>query len=75
MMHRTQIYFEEDLFAQVKSAAQKTDLSLSAYIRGVLKKELAEEKTNYQKLDLSSFSDLWQDRDITQQQLRSAAWK
>ena len=43
-MHRTQIYFEESLFAELKSQANSLGLSLSAYIRNVLEKDLQERK-------------------------------
>jgi len=74
-MHRTQIYFEENLISEIKKAAQQTNLSMSAYIRNVLKKELANKQTAEQQVDLSAFTDLWQDRDINQEQLRAKAWK
>ncbi len=74
-MHRTQIYFEENLISEIKKAAQQTNLSMSAYIRNVLKKELANKQTAEQQVDLSAFTDLWQDRDIDQEQLRAKAWK
>ncbi|OUR59646.1 hypothetical protein A9Q74_17070 [Colwellia sp. 39_35_sub15_T18] len=74
-MHRTQIYFEDDLISEIKKAAQQTNLSMSAYIRNVLKKELANKKAAEQQLDLSDFTGIWQDRDIDQEQLRAKAWK
>ena len=72
-MHRTQIYFEEDLFEAVKRKAQQMGLSLSAYIRTVLKKELDQEEHN--NIDFSEFQGLWKDRDITAEKLREEAWK
>lgn len=74
-MHRTQIYFEDDLICEIKKAAQKTNLSMSAYIRNVLKKELASKQVTEEPLDLSAFTGLWQDRDIDQKQLRAKSWK
>jgi len=74
-MHRTQIYFEDELVSQIKKAAQQTNLSMSAYIRNVLKKELANKQVAEQQLDLSAFTGIWQDRDIDQEQLRAKAWK
>jgi len=74
-MHRTQIYFEDDLISDIKTAAQQTNLSMSAYIRNVLKKELAQQKAEHVKVDLSAFTELWQDRDIDQEKLRAKAWK
>lgn len=74
-MHRTQIYFEDDLINEIKKAAQQTNVSMSAYIRNVLKKELANKKDTEESLDLSAFTGIWQDRDIDQEQLRTKAWK
>lgn len=48
---------------------------MSAYIRNVLKKELAQQKAEHVKVDLSAFTELWQDRDIDQEKLRAKAWK
>lgn len=74
-MHRTQIYFEDDLINEIKKAAQQTNVSMSAYIRNVLKKELANKKDTKESLDFSAFTGIWQDRDIDQEQLRTKAWK
>lgn len=74
-MHRTQIYFEDDLINEIKKAAQQTNVSMSAYIRNVLKKELARKQTSQEQVDLSPFTGIWQDRDIDQKQLRAKAWK
>lgn len=43
-MHRTQIYFEEPLFVEIKSQANNLGLSLSAYIRETLEKDLQDRK-------------------------------
>lgn len=74
-MHRTQIYFEDDLICEIKKAAQQNNLSMSAYIRNILKKELANKQVAEEYLDLSAFTGIWQDRDIDQEQLRNKAWK
>jgi metal-responsive CopG/Arc/MetJ family transcriptional regulator len=74
-MHRTQIYFEEELLAELKQAAQQTNMSMSAYIRKVLKKDLIEKKEKQKNVDFSDFKGIWQDRDITPQSLREQAWK
>lgn len=74
-MHRTQIYFEEQLFEELKGQANSLGVSLSAYIRQVLKKELAEQKKQPQSLDFSDFSGMWEGRDITQASIRKKAWK
>ena len=39
-MHRTQIYFEEAMFATLKQKADAQNISISAYIRALLKKQL-----------------------------------
>jgi len=74
-MHRTQIYFEEPLFNEIKRQANALGISLSAYIRNVLKKELDSKKNRPNKLDLSHFSGMWENRDINQASLRENAWK
>ena len=74
-MHRTQIYFEEPFFDELRCQANRLGVSLSAYIRDVLKKDLDSKKREPEKLDLSSFSGMWEDRDITQESLREKAWR
>ena len=74
-MHRTQIYFEENLFSEVKKAARQTNQSVSAYIRDVLTQDLESKRANNTKSDFSKFSGVWQDYNITQEELRSKAWK
>ena len=74
-MHRTQIYFDESLFEELKNQANSLGLSLSAYIRKTLKKDLEEKKKKPQALDFSHFSGMWEDRDITQESIRKKAWK
>jgi len=74
-MHRTQIYFEESLFEELKSQANTLGISLSAYIRDTLKKDLQEKKNKPQSSDFSQFSGMWEGRDTTQESLREQAWK
>ena len=74
-MHRTQIYFEEPLFEELKRQANTLGVSLSAYIRETLKKDLEEKKKKPPSVDFSNFSGMWEDRDITQASLREKAWK
>ena len=75
-MHRTQIYFEESMFQLLKERAAQRGISVSAYIREALKKELNSEQKNNQKPDLSEFAGLWKDRDdITTESLREKAWR
>ena len=74
-MHRTQIYFEEPFFEELKRQANALGMSLSAYIRETLKKDMEEKKKKPSSVDLSNFSGMWEDRDITQESLRTKAWK
>jgi len=74
-MHRTQIYFDEPLFEEIKREANILGISLSAYIREVLKKELNHNKKQPEHIDLSNFSGMWKNREITQESLREKAWK
>ena len=74
-MHRTQIYFEEPFFEELKRQANTLGMSLSAYIRETLKKDMEEKKKKPSSLDLSNFSGMWEDRDISQDSLREQAWK
>ena len=73
-MHRTQIYFEESLFAELKIQANSLGLSLSAYIRNVLEKDLQERKKT-QLLDFSDYAGMWENREISQKSIREKAWK
>ena len=74
-MHRTQIYFEESLFEELKSQANSLGISLSAYIRKTLEKDLEERKKRPQSLDFSDFSGMWKNREISQNSIRKKAWK
>lgn len=74
-MHRTQLYFDEELFEQVKQQSSGMGLSVSAYIREAVRKELEREKAAAQPVDFSGFSGMWSDNEVTQQSLRSKAWK
>jgi len=74
-MHRTQIYFEEQMFEELKQRASSLGLSLSAYIRDVLKKDLKSKKEGSGHVDLSEFAGMWKDREIDLQTIRKAAWK
>ena len=75
IMHRTQLYFDEELFEQVKQQSSGMGLSVSAYIREAVRKELEREKAASQPVDFSGFSGMWSDNDVTQQSLRSKAWE
>jgi hypothetical protein len=74
-MHRTQIYFDEPLFEALKREANILGLSLSAYIREILKRELEIKKREKKSPDFSDFSGMWKERDIDQKSLREKAWK
>ncbi len=74
-MHRTQIYFEEPFFEELKRQANTLGISLSAYIRDTLKKDLDEKKQKPSSTDFSNFSGMWKDKDINQDSLREKAWK
>ncbi len=74
-MHRTQLYFDEELFEQLKQQSKGMGLSVSAYIREAVRKELERQKTASQPVDFSEFFGMWKDSDVTQQSLRSKAWK
>jgi len=75
-MHRTQIYFEESMFEQLKQRANRLGLSVSAYIRETLQKELDSGTPEPSKPDFSAFAGMWKNRDdITQESLRNQAWK
>ena len=74
-MHRTQIYFDEPLFEAIQQKAARDNLSVSAYIREVLQKELEAEKDLSAPVDFTDFAGLWEDYDISQERLRKKAWK
>ena len=74
-MHRTQIYFDEPLFSAVKQQASRLNLSVSAYIRETLKKELLSQQAKPEPIDFTGFAGMWEDRDISQSDLREKAWK
>lgn len=74
-MRRTQIYFEESLFQAIKQKANSMNVSVSAYIRETLKKELEAQEQNALPIDFSNFAEMWQDNDATQQDIRAKAWR
>ena len=74
-MQRTQIYFEEHLLEEIKEQANQLNISMSAYIRTVLKKDLQKKKNKPDTTNLSDFAGMWRDRDITQESIREKAWK
>ena len=74
-MHRTQIYFEEPLFDALKREAGRMGVSLSAYIRDRLKKDLEQKRSSKPARDFSEFAGMWTDRDMNVETLRAAAWR
>lgn len=74
-MHRTQLYFDEDIFAQAKQRAQTLGVSVSAYIRDLVRQDLEDQSRAESKIDFSEFAGMWENRDIDQLSLRKKAWK
>jgi len=74
-MHRTQLYFDEALYEEVKQTAKSMNITISAYIRNVLKKELERQKEEVKPIDFTEFTGMWKDRSITQEAIRNKAWK
>ena len=72
-MHRTQIYFDEPLFEHLKQKANKLGVSISEYIKALVKQDL--EKEMPKKQDFSKFAGMWEGRDISLKSLREKAWK
>lgn len=75
MMHRTQIYFEESLFQEVRKKAVRHKVSVSAYIRDVIRRDLEDNNQEITRPDYSEFAGMWSDKDISQEKLRNKAWK
>ena len=74
-MHRTQIYFDEPLFSAIKQQASRLNISVSAYIRETLKKEVDIQQAKSEPIDFTEFAGMWEDREISQTDLREKAWK
>ena len=73
-MHRTQIYFEEPFFAEIKAQANILGVSLSAYIRDALKRDMKQKREKPQKSDYARYAGMWRGRDISQKSIRRNAW-
>ncbi len=71
-MHRTQIYFDEALFAQIKKAAAARGETISAWIRHAVTNEL---RRTRKRVDFQSVKGIWEDRDIDLERLRKEAWR
>jgi len=64
------------MFEQLKQRARRMGISVSAYIRETLQRELNKEPQGTGTPDFSDFSGMWKDRDdITQESMREKAWK
>ncbi len=74
-MHRTQIYFDEPLFDELKRQASLLGVSISAYIRDTLKKDIEEKNRKKPSIDFDSVAGIWADRDISVESIRKSAWK
>lgn len=74
-MHRTQLYFDEDLFSEVKQAAGGLNMTVSAYIREVLRNELKQRRERALDTDFSDYVGMWKDQPVDQESLRKKAWK
>ena len=74
-MHRTQIYFEESLFEALKQEAKAMGISVSAFIREVLREDLKRRKKEPKKRDFREFGGMWANRDVSKEKLREKAWK
>ena len=74
-MQRTQIYFEEHMLEELKQKANSLGISLSAYIRNSLQKNMNDDEQKPTYLDFSEFAGMWKDEDITLESIRKAAWK
>ena len=73
-MHRTQVYFEQELFSDIKHIAAQKGVSLSAYIREVLRDNINNQKKS-NKVDVSLVAGMWKDTDISQESIRAEAWR
>lgn len=74
-MHRTQIYFEENTFEELKHIAKRSNTSVSAYIRTLVDEDLKKQTQIQTAPDFSDVAGLWSDHDISQDSLRESAWK
>ncbi len=74
-MHRTQIYFDEPLFHDLKRQASLLGVSISAYIRDTLKKDIEEKKQQSSSIDFDAMSGIWKDKDVTIDSIREKAWR
>lgn len=73
-MHRTQIYFDDALMADIKQTAKAMGVSVSAYIISVLAKDIEAQKQQ-RVTDFSEFAGMWAVYDITLNDIRKNAWR
>ena len=74
-MHRTQIYFEEVMFEELKQRANMIGVSISEYIRSLVQKELKKEPKKQNKVDFKQFAGMWEGKDVSLESIREKAWK
>jgi len=55
-MHRIQIYLEEPFFEQIRMEANRMGLSISAYIRDVVQRDLTQKRSRQSSDDFPSLS-------------------
>ncbi len=63
-MIRTQIYFEEETLKELKNISKKLNISVSEFIRRVIKKEIKENKKDDLRNFLNSLKPLESFKDI-----------
>ncbi|HIP61648.1 MAG TPA: hypothetical protein EYG98_03745 [Sulfurovum sp.] len=73
-MHRTQIYFDEPLFDELKRQSSLLGISISAYIRDAIKRDI-EDKKQQPSVDFDGVFGMWAEKDITIESIRKRAWK
>ena len=73
-MHKTQIFLEDSIFEELKREAKELGISISEYIKNILKENILNKKEE-NKLDFSEFAGMWENRDISQEDIRKKAWK
>jgi hypothetical protein len=60
-MHRTQIYFDDKMFDELKARASHLNLSISEYIRRILKQEF-NKNAREASIDFSPYIGIWKNR-------------
>lgn len=74
-MVRTQIYFDEILLDELKQQSTRLGVSVSAYIREVLKKDLSIKKDSNIKQNLAEFVGIWKEKNISEEEIKKQAWE